>query len=88
MITLKHESRINEKKGGIELHINIAKLKVKVKESNYDAKELMKLIGFDQEKCKKSIDYNFTIKQANDIVEVLNLTKDDAMSIFFPHFVA
>lgn len=68
--------------------INVAKLKEKIKESNYDDKEFMKLIGAEQEKFKKSIDYNFTIKQANHIVEVLDLTKEEAMTIFFPYFVA
>jgi len=72
------------------LKINIIKLEEKIAENDYSEKEIINLLGVEGGRFSYIInDKNyFTIEQANKIVKTLNLSSEEAMSIFFPNFVA
>lgn|GEM_PF-1017145 len=72
------------------MKINIIKLEEKIAENDYSEKEIINLLGVEGGRFSYIInDKNyFTIEQANKIVKTLNLSSEEAMSIFFPNFVA
>lgn len=71
--------------------MNLLKLKGKIAENDMTLKEFALAIGIDYStlyrKMKNDGD-TFLIKEANVIVEVLNLSQEDALNIFFTNNVA
>ena len=70
--------------------VNIAKLKGKIVECDTTQEELAKSIGIDKSTFYRKMKQNgnFSIKEVNLIVSSLNLTKDEAVNIFFADTVA
>lgn len=71
--------------------INVNKLKGKIVENGLKVGELALKIGIDRStfyrKLKNQGD-SFTVREVNLICKELKLTKDEAMEIFFTHYVA
>ena len=73
------------------MKIDVTKLKEKILEKNLCEYEFLEKIGLNESIYKNKLECEnnfFTVKEANDIVKVLNLTSSEAVSIFFPSFVA
>lgn len=70
--------------------VDISKLKGKIVERNTTQEELANKIGIDKSTFYRKMKQNgnFSIKEVNLIVSTLNLSKDEAMSIFFSDIVA
>ena len=70
--------------------VNISKLKGKIVECNTTQEELATTIGIDKSNFYRKMKQNgnLSIKEVNLIVSALNLSKDEAMSIFFSETVA
>ena len=70
--------------------VDISKLKGKIVERNTTQEELANKIGIDKSTFYRKMKQNgnFSIKEVNLIVSTLNLSKDEAMSIFFSETVA
>lgn len=71
--------------------VNILKLKGRIAENDMTLEEFAEAINIDNStlwRKMKSNGDNFTIAEANRAVEVLNLSKNDAMDIFFAGIVA
>nr|DAN80853.1 MAG TPA: helix-turn-helix domain protein [Caudoviricetes sp.] len=70
--------------------VDVSKLKGKIVERNTTQEELASKIGIDKSTFYRKMKQNgnFSIKEVNLIVSALNLTKDEAMSIFFSETVA
>ena len=70
--------------------VNVSKLKGKIVERNTTQEELATIIGIDKSTFYRKMKQNgnFSIKEVNLIVSALNLSKDEAMSIFFSETVA
>lgn len=70
--------------------VNVSKLKGKIVECNTTQEELASKIGIDKSTFYRKMkqDGNFSIKEVNSIVSTLNLSKDEAMAIFFAETVA
>lgn len=70
--------------------VNVSKLKGKIVERNTTQEELAITIGIDKSTFYRKMKQNgnFSIKEVNMIVSALNLSKDEAMSIFFSETVA
>lgn len=71
--------------------INVSKFKGKVVENGLTLREVAKAINIDNSTLSRKLSKNgddFTIKQADELVKLLNLTAEEAMSIFFSQFVA
>lgn len=70
--------------------VNIAKLKGKISECNTTQEALAKDIGIDKSTFYRKMKQNgnFSINEVNLIVSSLNLSKDEAISIFFSEIVA
>lgn len=64
--------------------VNIAKLKGKISECNTTQEALAKDIGIDKSTFYRKMKQNgnFSINEVNLIVSSLNLSKDEAISIF------
>jgi conserved domain protein len=79
---------VRQKKG--EYMVNVSKLKGKIVERNTTQEELATTIGIDKSTFYRKMKQNgnFSIKEVNLIVSALNLSKDEAMSIFFSETVA
>ena len=79
---------MRQKKG--EYMVNVSKLKGKIVERNTTQEELATTIGIDKSTFYRKMKQNgnFSIKEVNLIVSALNLSKDEAMSIFFSETVA
>ena len=73
---------MRQKKG--EHMVNIAKLKGKISECNTTQEALAKDIGIDKSTFYRKMKQNgnFSINEVNLIVSSLNLSKDEAISIF------
>ena len=70
--------------------VDVSKLKGKIIERNTTQEELASKIGIDKSTFYRKMKQNgnFSIKEVNLIVSTLNLSKDEAMSIFFSDIVA
>lgn len=71
--------------------INVAKFKGKVVENGLSLREVAKAINIDKSTLYRKLSKNgddFTIKQADELVKLLHLSAEEAMSIFFSQFVA
>lgn len=70
--------------------VNVSKLKGKIVERNTTQEELASKIGVTKGTFYRKMKQNgnFSIKEVNLIVSALNLSKDEAMSIFFSETVA
>ncbi|VTT11388.1 phage repressor [Streptococcus gordonii] len=70
--------------------VNVAKLKGKIVERDITQEELAKNIGITKSTFYRKMKQNgnFSIKEVNLIVSSLNLTKDEAINIFFAETVA
>jgi conserved domain protein len=70
--------------------VDVSKLKGKIVERNTTQEELANKIGIDKSTFYRKMKQNgnFSIKEVNLIVSALNLSKDEAMSIFFSDIVA
>ena len=69
---------------------DVARLKGKIVEKGFNQLLLAKEVGMDRSTLNRKIKKGetFTIGEANRIAIVLNLTKDEAMSIFFTNIIA
>lgn len=65
--------------------MNIAKLKGKMAENNYNIESLSKKIGISSASLSRKLNEKskFTVAEVNKIFEALNLTPDEAKIIFF-----
>jgi len=70
--------------------VDVSKLKGKIVERNTTQEELASKIGIDKSTFYRKMKQkgNFTIKEVNLIVSTLNLSKEEAVSIFFSETVA
>lgn len=71
--------------------VNVNKLKGKLTELGMTVTDLANLIGYDKSALYRRIKNNgasLTIDEANAIIRVLKLTKDEAIAIFFSQLVA
>ena len=70
--------------------VDISKLKGKIVERNTTQEELANKIGIDKSTFYRKMKQNgnFSIKEVNCTGATLNLSKDEAMSIFFSETVA
>ncbi len=71
--------------------VNVNKLKGKIVENQTSVKELSDAIGVDESTFYRKLRSGgepFTIGEADQIAKLLELTKDEATSIFFSQYVA
>ena len=71
--------------------VNINKLKGKIVESGLTVEKLAEKIGVDRSTIYRKMNNDgetFTIKDANLICKILNLTCEEATAIFFSRYVA
>lgn len=71
--------------------VNINKLKGKIVENGLTIEKLADNIGIDRSTLYRKINNNgetFTIKEADLILNALNLTAEEAKAIFFSQLVA
>ena len=82
----RNNANLHDRKEVIKLKTNINILIGKMKEKGYTQDKLSSAINMHRSTLNKKLkeDGNcFTIKEANDIVAEMKLTKDEAISIFF-----
>ncbi len=78
----------NKKRGG---KMNVNKLRGKIVENGFDIRSLSKKMGLDRSTFYRKLNNNgdtFTVKEINQMVSLLNLSANDAISIFFKQLVA
>lgn len=71
--------------------VNIRKLKGKIVECDMNVEELADKIGMDKSTLYRKLNTNgenFTIKEADLISKMLNLTYSEVNAIFFSQFIA
>lgn len=70
--------------------VNVNKLKGKMVELEYNVERLSNEMNVDRAKLYRRFQNpeEFTIKEANSIVTILKLTKDEIIAIFFSQNVA
>ncbi|HFU4203789.1 TPA: XRE family transcriptional regulator [Streptococcus suis] len=70
--------------------VNVAKLRAKIVENNTTQEALAKDIQMDRSTFYRKMKQQgaFSIKEVNDIVASLGLSKDEALEIFFAGTVA
>ncbi len=71
--------------------VNVNKLKGKIVEHGFSVTDLAAKLDMDRATLYRKMSdggKNMTVRDANRIVEVLGLSADDAMAIFFGHVVA
>lgn len=71
--------------------ININKLRGKIVENGLSIGELAKIMGIDRATLYRKLSNNgesLLVREANVIVDVLHLSAEDAISIFFSQLVA
>lgn len=71
--------------------MNVSKLKGKIVEKEMSITQLAKEIGIDRSSLYRKLNNEgdtLSIKEANRIVEILELTREESMAIFFNSFVA
>jgi DNA-binding Xre family transcriptional regulator len=89
IIHMSHDMRQARKE--VWLLVNVNKLKGKIVERGMNVSELAEQIGIDSATLYRKLSNNgdtILIKEANLIAQVLELSKDEAMSIFFNQIVA
>lgn len=66
------------------------KLKGKIIEKGFTIEKVAENIGMNKSTMSRKLNNNsdFTIKQADALVKLLDLNLDEAMSIFFNQFIA
>ena len=72
-------------------NININMLKGKIVEKGMTVTDLAQKMGIDRATLYRKMENNgatMLVRDANNIVSVLNLTSDEAVAIFFSQFVA
>lgn len=69
---------------------DVAKLKGKIVENGLSQIELAKAVGMDRSTLSRKMKNGeaFTIGEANRIVTILKLTREEAIKIFFTNVVA
>lgn len=69
---------------------DVAKLKGKIVEKGLNQTTLAQKTGMDRSTLNKKMKTGeaFTIGEANKIADILKLTRDEAMAIFFTNIVA
>lgn len=73
------------------MSVNVNKLKGKIIERGMNISALAKDMGVDRATLYRKLSNEgetLLVKDVNRIVEVLNLSAEDAVSIFFSHLVA
>lgn len=71
--------------------MNTNKLRGKIVENGLNVGRLANILGIDRSTLYRKINSDgdtLTVSEANHICEVLDLTPDEAMSIFFTNYVA
>lgn len=71
--------------------MNINKLRGKIVERGLTMTDISKCLNIDRSTLYRKISENgdrLTVKEANVICDVLELSKEEAMNIFFTNFVA
>ena len=71
--------------------MNVNKLKGKIVENEMNVSSLAKKMGINRATLYRKLNNEgdtLTIKEANMIVDILDLTECEAMEIFFNHIVA
>lgn len=70
--------------------VDVNKLKGKMAENGFIQNDLASAIGIDRSTLNRKLrtGEDFSINEANKIAQVLSLTKNEAMSIFFKQIVA
>ena len=71
--------------------VNVLLLKGKVIEKGFTLEKIAEKIGIDRSTLSRKLSNSgedFTIKQADSIVNILKLTPNEATAIFFSQFVA
>lgn len=73
--------------------MNVAKLKGKMRERNVTQEEMAKKLGIALSTMNRKLQDDavgggFTVGEAHKMYEVLELSNDEAVSIFFGHSVA
>jgi DNA-binding phage protein len=71
--------------------VNLNKLRGKIVENELNVSKLATSLGIDRSTLYRKLNEEgdkLTIKEANQIVDILHLSKEEAMSIFFKHLVA
>ncbi len=72
-------------------NVNVNKLRGKIVENGLNMSTLAIKLEIDRSTLYRKINSEgdkLTIKEANEIVEILNLDSKEAMTIFFGHIVA
>lgn len=86
---MSHEMRIFVK-GGIVV-VNMNRLKGKMVEKDVTTELLAERLGISRSTLYRKLSNNgdtLFVREANEIVNALGLTSDEAMAIFFSQFVA
>lgn len=71
--------------------VNVMKLKGKIVENGMTVGRLADKIGIDRSTFYRRLENkgeSFTIRETIKICDALNLTRDEAVGIFFTHYVA
>lgn len=71
--------------------LNLNKLKGKIVENEMNVSDIAKLLEIDRSTLYRKLKGDgdkLTVKEANQIVNVLHLSKEEAMAIFFKDTVA
>lgn len=73
------------------MHVNVGKLKEKIKQSGLDMSQIAKAIGINRATLYRKMDSNgmkFTIGEIQKLIDVLGLSDEEAIEIFFDKEVA
>lgn len=73
------------------MHVNVDKLKEIIKQSGYDMYQIAQAIGINRATLYRKMDANgvkFTIGEIQKLIEVLGLSDEEAIEIFFSKEVA
>lgn len=71
--------------------VNVDKLRGLMTEKRINVETMAKMLGVDRATLYRKLNSageNFTIREANQIVQILGLTRDEADRIFFAEIVA
>lgn len=69
--------------------INANKLRGRVVENGLTMRALAAKLGVNESTLHRKLQNSgFTIREAQEIAKVLNLSAEDAVAIFLPHYVA
>lgn len=71
--------------------VNVNKLKGKIVELGYSVEKLAEEVNIDRSTMYRKMSGKgdgFTIKEVDKICKVLNLSREDAIAIFFTQYVA